>query len=221
MGEVRSLEHGNCFPEALATHWAGLDKPQQLIVASVAGGEVFLQLQAFARKLWNIRPERLVAKRSHKGLVNCYEHPQRLGIDRWLAMIGARELAPGAVCVVDAGTAMTIDVADAPGKHLGGLILPGLALMSGSLQTGTAIPEYSEQPSGNLLGCSTVNAIALGSVQALGSLVDRVVTQAGIEELRLLLTGGDAQLLASVIEYPVEQVPHLVFHGLMTFIETD
>jgi type III pantothenate kinase len=220
-GPVESCEHDNTLPDAIGEKWAAIDRPQQLLVSSVAGGGIVDQLGELAWNLWGIEMQLPVSEKEYAGLVNCYAHPERLGIDRWLAMIGARESITGPVCVVDAGTALTIDVVDASGRHRGGLILPGIDLMTGSLQSGTAIPDYSEPLAGAMLGCSTVNAIQLGSLQALGSLVDRVANGSSIEGLRLLLTGGDAARVASVIEYPVEHIPDLVFRGLMTFIETD
>ena len=70
-----------------------------------------------------------------------------MGVDRWVAMIGARSEFRGGLCIVDAGTAVTIDAIDKNGNHLGGQIIPGLALMSNALSFGASdIPVVKRAP---------------------------------------------------------------------------
>jgi type III pantothenate kinase len=153
--------------------------------------------------------------------MNCYEYPERLGVDRWMVMIGARQITEGPCCVIDAGTALTIDMIHGNGKHLGGLIVPGLSLMFGCLESGTAIPGYAEQLSDNNLGCSTNTAIQLGCLRALAGVVEKTLHDTGLVDPKVLLTGGDATLLASVVNYPLTIVPDLVLQGLLQFTDTD
>ena len=66
-----------------------------------------------------------------------YRDPERLGVDRWLALIAARERSKQPTVIVDAGSACTIDLLDSEGRHLGGYILPGLTAMGEALVRGT------------------------------------------------------------------------------------
>jgi type III pantothenate kinase len=220
-GKPESLAHGGRLPISLEQQWTAIAQPRRVLVSCVADTGIVAALEELVARLWGIEVRRPAVTRGHRGLVNCYEHPERLGIDRWLAMIGARTLVQGMFCVVDAGTAMTIDVVDADGRHRGGLIMPGLAMMIDSLRAGTSIPDYAEQETPALLGCSTVSGISLGCLQGLGALVDKVIAASGPGEPRLLLTGGDAMRVATVIDHPAEHVPDLVLRGLRTFIEPD
>ncbi|MDH5633157.1 MAG: type III pantothenate kinase [Gammaproteobacteria bacterium] len=112
-------------------------KPGRVLISSVAGDERRLELQSWLKSTWNIVPEWLEAKPSQLGVYNCYDEPGRLGVDRWLAVIAAYHLSTGAVLVVDAGTALTVDAVDKDGKMLGGAIFPGPGLIAASLGRGT------------------------------------------------------------------------------------
>lgn len=209
-----SIAHGGRLPPALEKRWQSIAPPKHVLVSCVAHADIVSAVETLAARLWGIGIRRLVATREHDGLVNCYDHPERLGIDRWLAMIGAHATVPGAFCVVDAGTALTIDVVGPDGRHHGGLIVPGLSMMIESLRTGTAMPQYQEQGTPALLGCSTESAIRLGCLRALGAVVDRAIADSGIDSPRLLVTGGDATHLMPFIDYHCEHLPDLVFMGL-------
>ncbi len=107
---------------------------------------------------------------------NLYENPERLGADRWAALIGARALHPHACVVVTAGTATTVDLLSAAGDFLGGLILPGVELMQQALARGTAqLPladgRFALQPR------RTVDAIRSGCLQAQAGAVERMFRQ--------------------------------------------
>ncbi|MEJ2309789.1 MAG: type III pantothenate kinase [Gammaproteobacteria bacterium] len=212
--QPESIAHGGRLPPALEKRWQSIAPPQHVLVSCVAHADIVSALETLASRLWGSDVRRLVATREHGGLVNCYDHPERLGVDRWLAMSGAHAMAEGAFCVVDAGTAMTIDVVGPGGRHQGGLIVPGLSMMIESLRAGTAMPDYAGKASPALLGCSTENAIRLGCLRALGALVDRVIADSELDSPRLLVTGGDATRVMPFIDSPCEHVPDLVFLGM-------
>src|SRR4030095_11376478 len=92
----------------------------------------------------DIPPRWVVSSAFAAGVTNGYDHPNRLGTDRWGALIGGRPpgLAVGGerrpALVVRVATAVTVDALDAGGKFLGGLILPGFGLMLRALEMGTA-----------------------------------------------------------------------------------
>ena len=79
---------------------------------------------------------------------NGYEDIAQLGVDRWAAIVGAYTHFGSAVCIVDAGTAVTVDLVRDGGRHLGGLIVPGLQLMRSSLEQDTEdIERFSKKSS--------------------------------------------------------------------------
>jgi len=111
----------------------------QVWFASVAGAEFEVALRRAARAAQLPPPRRVRTRRSAGGIRNGYSEPWRLGVDRWVALIGARQLFPdSALCVIDVGTALTVDLLDERGRHRGGAIIPGPALMAASLIRQTA-----------------------------------------------------------------------------------
>nr|WP_286206676.1 type III pantothenate kinase [Thauera linaloolentis] len=148
------------------------------------------------------------------GVRNLYADPGQLGADRWAALIGARDLHPGACLVVMAGTATTVDLLSAAGEFLGGLILPGVELMQQSLAAGTAqLPlatgRFTPQPR------NTVDAIRSGCLQAQAGAIERMFRQvAGQPDALCLLGGGAADAFADLLGIPLRRFENLVLHGL-------
>ncbi len=191
-------------------------------VASVAGEEREGELTRWCLENLGVAP--LFARSSSfcAGVSNAYEEPGRLGVDRWLAVIAAFHCHPEGALVVDAGTALTIDLVDARGQHLGGYILPGLNLMQQSLRQDTARIRYNEASAPALEpGRSTAEAVANGAALAAAASVAAARAQAR-ERLghssAALLTGGDAPLLMRLLDEKAEGFeysPDLVLDGLV------
>ena len=148
------------------------------------------------------------------GVVTCaYEDPQKLGVDRWLAVLAAYQQFQEGLLVVDAGTAITMDLLGPNGQHLGGYIVPGLHLMSEALSKGTEDVNTASGDSMDLLvpGKNSQQAVNRGCL---------LVAVAGIEKLasqypvRLVVTGGDAQPLIDALSLRVTHCPDLVLDGL-------
>src|SRR6202034_3800599 len=95
-------------------------------------------LTRLTKKVLKAEVEFITAAPEFNGLTNGYLDPSLLGADRWLALIGAWTKASGALCVVDAGTAVKVDAVDAKGQHLGGLIAPGIHMMREALMNKTS-----------------------------------------------------------------------------------
>ena len=106
---------------------------QRVLVSNVAGPRMAQVIRAGLAQARHVAPEFVTSTATAGGVRNAYSQPAQLGVDRWLAIIGAHALERGAVCVVSVGTAMTIDGVDANGQHLGGVIVPGPDLMMASL----------------------------------------------------------------------------------------
>ena len=212
------VTHGGKVPRELLASWKALGRPCSVMVASVGARNLLEQLRVSVYDLWKLPVTPAVATGEFHGLRNCYSHPERLGVDRWLAMIAARSLCNSSFCVVDAGTALTIDLVDVSGQHTGGVILPGLTMMMQSLKSGTAIPAYDETVSARQLGCSTTEAMRLGCLHAQAGAIERILATVASEDCELLLTGGDARLTGSAVHYPHRTIEHLVLLGLLEMI---
>ncbi|MBP8143961.1 MAG: type III pantothenate kinase, partial [Inhella sp.] len=133
------LEHIDALAEG---DWAGLATPAMLLGCNVAGDAVRRRVEE-QLELWDLTPRWVVPSSEAGGVRNGYDHPTRLGADRWVALIGARALARlrgwhGPVLVVMVGTAVTIDALDTEDRFLGGCILPGHGIMLRALESGTA-----------------------------------------------------------------------------------
>jgi type III pantothenate kinase len=167
-------------------------------------------------------------ERSAYGVVNSYRQPRRMGVDRWVAMVGAWAEFGGACVVVDAGTAVTIDALDAEGNHLGGQILPGVALMASALSAETSdIPRIgkaaraSDEPL-SMFAHNTGDAVRQGALNAVTGAVERAIRllRSSAYDPALVLTGGDASRILSSLEGSPVHRPNLVLQGLLHMLES-
>ncbi|MBC3778766.1 pantothenate kinase [Pseudomonas sp. SWRI99] len=160
--------------------------------------------------------------REMSGVRNGYEDYERLGLDRWLAMLGGFHLAGGRPCLVlDFGTAVTADFVAADGEHLGGFICPGMPLMRNQLRTHTRKIRYGDEAaeralSSHVPGRTTVEAVERGCSLMLRGFVLTQLELARVywgEGFTVFITGGDAELVAGVSP-EARVIPDLVFVGL-------
>ncbi|MEX2479949.1 MAG: type III pantothenate kinase [Gammaproteobacteria bacterium] len=222
-GELEALP---ALPTAAATDWrpwlADLrpsGQPRRVLVSNVAGIEVAGELARHVFDTWGIEAEFVVPTRRCHGMTTSYREPARLGVDRWLAALAAWHLHPGAVAVVDLGTALTIDVVDTGGRHLGGLIAPGLELMRTSLTRGTAQLASTGIAAVAGFGTNTEDGISLGCWSAVAGLLRetraRVNRTPGCDDAVWFLTGGGASDIQGMFDWPVQCSPDLVLRGLV------
>jgi type III pantothenate kinase len=161
------------------------------------------------------------------GVTNSYRQPRQMGVDRWVAMIGAWGEFSRSCLVVDAGTAVTIDALDDDGRHLGGQILPGVSLMARALAVNTSdIPESRRRSPRfsrglDMFASSTDAAVAQGALNAVVGAAERARHTLQLEGLepRLILTGGDASRILGSLDEESAHRPHLVLQGLATLLE--
>lgn len=203
---------------------AGQD-PARVVVSNVAGTGIAGTLAQYVYERWHLEAEFVSPVRSRCGMTTRYSEPERLGVDRWLAALAAWHDAGNTVCVLDMGTALTVDVVTADGEHLGGLIAPGVDLMRQSLTRGTAQLSSNHADDVSGFAINTNDAIALGCRAALRGLVEqvrlRIEATAETRGACWYLTGGGAPLLAECIGWPAETVPDLVLRGLALIAEDD
>ncbi len=210
------------FKDIARPAWKELETPDRVIVSNVAGEEFEKSVRTWVKRRWKIQPEFLHSEASCCGVTNAYVKPEQLGNDRWAALIAARALERGPAVVISCGTAITIDALAGDGRHLGGLIAPGVTLMASSVCANTAEVTLDDEVDGEivLLASSTADAVLGGSLYAAVSLLDRVSADLCGElgrNTRILLTGGDAERLLPLLATRPRHEPELVLRGLAVF----
>ncbi|HLT91775.1 MAG TPA: type III pantothenate kinase [Woeseiaceae bacterium] len=230
LGKVGSIGHEQLRESGFGALTAHLPRDVDTVLASNTAG------QTFATRLSGIigiHCDREVhfarAERRGFGVTNGYRNPRRMGVDRWVAMVGAKAEFGGALCVVDAGTAVTIDALDRDGLHLGGLILPGLRLMREALHVNTSdLPPAKRIGGGStdgmeLFATTTDAALDKGAMAAVCGAIERAVARmrAAGHRPKLVLTGGDASRIVRQLEGEVLHRPNLVLQGLARMVQGD
>ena len=196
----------------------GLD---QVVIASVAGPGVNRALAAAARRA-HLAVRFVTVPRRGAGVTVGYVEPWRWGVDRFVAAVGVHQLFRGVpVCVVGVGTAMTIDLVGADGRHRGGVIIPAPALMVDTLLSRTHGIRRRAQGGaagrGRLFGRSTRAAIVQGSRYAAAATIDRAVEEAQLLLGRrplVVMTGGQAAAVRPLVHASCVAIPDLVLRGL-------
>ncbi|MDR2851862.1 MAG: type III pantothenate kinase [Burkholderiaceae bacterium] len=222
---VEFLDHIERLAEGA---WARLPAaPDTMLGCAVAADPVRRRAEEQIRERFDCEPHWVVPDETEAGLVNGYDHPSRLGADRWVAMIGARhrllrEGPPRPLIVVMIGTAVTVDAVDTEGRFLGGLILPGHGIMLRALESGTAglhVPtgEVAEFPT------NTSDALTSGGTYAIAGAVDRMVRHlrrrcGGAEPVRYLSGGAGWKMAPSMLQ-PFELIEGLIMDGLLSIAE--
>lgn len=207
------------------------DPPDRVLLSSVAAEERTTTVIDACQARWVAPITRLAARRQQAGITNAYEQAETLGVDRWLAIVGAALTYGKPVVIWDLGTATTLDAVDAQGQHLGGYIFPGPATMLKALQSGTALtvprdlsgaPEdtpASLEP-GISPGKTTADCITQGvraaQVGALNQFLRYMSPQAG--NPTLVVTGGAAKELLTGLKFKHIHDPWLVFKGMLVAV---
>jgi len=210
-------DYGNLNP-LLKPLWQGLPVPEEVWVANVAGPQKGETLVRWINALWGgVQPILVETTSQRGGVTNGYKNYQQLGVDRWLALIGAHAFVPGMKCIVDCGTAITLDVLSTDGQHLGGLIMPGLTTMQEILKAHTYALEVLSQevPPLTSLAQDTQAGVVLGGLYAVIGWIEYVIKRIEtVELIKLILTGGSAPMLLSLVQKPYYHLPNLVIQGL-------
>lgn len=205
----------------LTKAWKSIEAPTEILVANVAGDKIAQQLSDWTEKHWTLTPLFIQSEKKRFGVANAYEQPETLGVDRWLNLIAARQHARQVVCIIDCGTAITVDIVTEKGQHQGGMILPGLATMRSALATQTAaLTEQINASEFNFLATNTFSAIQVGTLYSttatLVSIIDDL-NQNYAGNIRFVLTGGDAEKLVELLPDNVEVDDQLLFKGLLLY----
>ena len=196
-----------------------LEKQSTIAVSSVAAPRVIKAFVSWVEGRWQSDIQIVKTTQQQGSLINGYVNPECLGVDRWLAMIAATDAGSIGVpvCVIDCGSAITIDAVNSDGGHLGGMIVPGLSMMRNALVKGTSgIRLKDELPAEvSLLARDTEGAVTGGALYAAVSMLDRmcsdIVASLG-SRTQFFITGGDAPMLIPLLDNEFEYDANLVLN---------
>lgn len=197
--------------------FSGTEKQKEAWVSCVAGQDVERLLTEWLQQEWSIEPVFLRTSAELGGVQNIYPDPSEHGADRWAALLGAKRLYDDPVCIIDVGTAVTVDLMDENGVHRGGRIMPGLNMMQKSLLQNTAgINDIEGDCPG--FAITTADAVTSGTLHMLQAGLTEVCVSAKErlgDSMKIIITGGMAEKMLSLIELPdMHHEPNLVLHGL-------
>lgn len=230
LGKTGSITHEQLRESGFGALTAHLPRDVDAVLASNTAGQTFAtRLSGVIGIHCDCEVHFARSERRAFGVTNGYRNPRRLGVDRWVALIGARAELGGALCVVDAGTAVTIDALDREGVHHGGLILPGLRLMREALHVSTSdLPPAKRAGTGTaegmaLFAATTDGALDKGSMTAICGAIERAVARMRGSGYRpkLVLTGGDASRILRHLDGDALHRPNLVLQGLARMVQGD
>ena len=222
LARARAAVHAGFSERDYARALFGRSPPSSMLVSSVAGELVKRALTAAARRA-GVRIRFVRVPQRAAGVTVGYPEPWRLGVDRFVGLVGAVHLLPRlAVCVVGVGTALTVDLVDAAGRHRGGAIVPSPSLMVDTLLSRTygirRRAQGGKAGATGLFARSTRDGIAQGSLYAAAALIDRAAREAALAldagRPLVVLTGGGATAVRPLIESAAISVPDLVLKGL-------
>jgi len=210
---VQDYDDGNGFS------FAGLNVvPKRVRVSSVVVDQRRDQFIQHCNRQWYLTPEFARVQRHCGGVTQAYKDPGRLGVDRWLGLLAAFKQHGGCV-LVSCGSAVTLDLLANDGRHLGGYIVPGLAMMHRALFTGTdgVKVEMAREFDDLHPGLDTETAVHKGTMAMIKGLVEH-----GVSEYRaatgasppLLITGGDGATVRGFLAAKAIYNPYLVLDGL-------
>ncbi|MCW8945453.1 MAG: type III pantothenate kinase [Sedimenticola sp.] len=203
----------NPYSQLAEKCWSKIAIPDSVYIANVAGDELGQALADWIEKSWRLKPQMVCSQANGYGVTNGYDNPVQLGVDRWLTLLAVKAVEDSAVCIVDCGTAITIDLMTHEGMHHGGMILPGLNLMRESLLRDTKIPRVEPAEIDKLFARDTAVAVASAALNAAAALIERSMQEAEAKYKttpKLILTGSDAQTIAAGLS-----LTYIIDHGLV------
>jgi type III pantothenate kinase len=226
--DVTTFGEGDLDDFTTAIDKGVMQPPEEVLLSSVASDERMAALESAIAERFSAKSIRLQSAPQTCGVKNGYRNPDQLGDDRWMAIVGGASHYGLPFVVMDIGTASTLDAVDPDGRHLGGLIFPGPATMSDSLETGTDMEVGVPGRAGRLettpgeAQAETSAAIYWGIVTAqtgaLHQFIDWFRDKLNSEDeknLKVLITGGAANVILAMSDYQLTHDPLLVFKGML------
>lgn len=219
LGAVSAAVHaGNPIAWFRAQRWPAVQEVWLACVPSLRDEPCWREA---VRAACGREPQIVIATAQWQGLRNAYAEPHKLGVDRWLAMVALWAEQRSAFCVAAAGTALTFDRVAADGRHLGGLIAPGLGASQRNLLKVTVTEAPAQDAYHQGLGQHSEEAIRQGSYFAARGVIEHALRAPGADPAeRRILTGGDAPALLAQLPAPWTLKPQLVLEGLLALSRT-
>lgn len=191
-----------------------------VVIVSVAGADVDQQVKAWIKSNWGVGVRFLHTQKRWQDLQNGYLDADSLGSDRWYDLIGAVSRYSYPFIVVDIGSAVTVDVVNSCGQHLGGYISPGIDMMRGALEAGTDIHLDHSQTmmKTNTVPTDTISAINEGIFLSVAAFIDSLHHTVEKDSI-CILTGGGSEQIAQLMNSPATVDPNLIFFGIQSAVE--
>ena len=213
LGDGGDVAHGGDPARALSE--TSLAKADAVWICHVMGAEHESKIADAIERRSGKPPRFARSSAEQSGLRSAYAQPERLGVDRWLCMLALWDQLRAPFCFVSAGTALTFDAVDAKGRHLGGVIAPGLSAMQSAVLGSTRFAvSGTDHQYDDGLGADTESCVRQGALHAAAGLIDRLGARHAGERF---ITGGDADRLSSLLAARWHPRPQLVLEGLLAF----
>ena len=202
----------------------------EVFAVCVAGDKICQALSNWVKQHWQLTVAYLATEKQFKNIINAYENPEHHGADRWAAVVAGHQRFPGfAVCVISAGTAVTFDLINKNGQHLGGYILPSYVTMRAALMADTAnvaseldIQFNKNNNNNNIVPDNTNDSVNEGLHKLLQAGVRELcqfAKQTLDEPMQIIITGGFAKTILSYPHMPeMVHEPDLVMQGLYSIM---
>lgn len=216
LDSVGALDNQKIDPD-LRGYWKAHAAPDRIWLANSGGEQCEEQIRQITEGLWGLSAQPVLSASHFETLTNGYHRADQLGVDRWLGLVAVWHHFQQPLCLVDCGTATTIDLVDHSGAHQGGVIFPGIGTSWEEFAKKVTHLEYSHGNSmQNMPGRSTREGLQVGvdgSIAAVERAISSILQHYG--ELLLLLTGGDAVEMEQRSDLPFQRVENAVLEGLL------
>lgn len=214
-----SVVNNECFNEDFFD--INFSNKHKVIVANVASNRLTTTLEQWCKsnKLSFLEVK---SEQNKASVTSAYEQPKQLGVDRWLTLLASAQLYPNKnVLIIDAGTATTIDLLAASGKHHGGWILAGVStLFTSVLRETTKVNALVSSDTSLAFGTDTTTNVNNACWAATVGLINQAINQAELDLGQLdviVITGGNSKTLHNLVTAPMTRIDDLVFYGLNSY----
>lgn len=193
------------------------DMVTDIIISSVVP-PVNPTLEYLCRRYFHVEPM-MVGPGMKTGLNILYDNPRELGADRIVNAVAGITLYGGPLIIIDLGTATTFCAIDEKKRYLGGAVTPGIGIsMEALFQRASKLPRIELTPASSVICKNTVSAmqsgIYYGAIGQVDGVVRRMKKEMGYKEIKVIATGGLADLIASQSETIDVIDPLLTLKGL-------
>jgi len=210
-------EHALMLSQLLELEGLNIREAVTAMAISSSAPSVTTQLRRMAERWFASLPLTVLGPGTKSGMPIHYENPREVGADRIADAVGAHDLYPGALIIVDMGTATVFDVVSAEGEYLGGAIAPGVAISLEALYShASALRSVELAEPRSVIGRSTAESIQSGVLYGFAGQIDAMVSRirAEIGDCTVIATGGLAGLIAPHTTTISHVEPWLTLHGL-------